>query len=407
MERSKKILPLCAGFLSAALLFYPTLLHASFIESTIGAAVVNDATAAYYNPAALTLLKTAEIIGLGSIASLKTEFNGQVTQPNTDFLQSGDSKSQAKYYVPSAYFGLPINKKISFGLAAVANSFNNTLDDSSILRYAKSNSSVKAHEITPAIGIKLTNFLALGGSVSFSHAKITTEPVIGFPSLNIPDSQSLNEATSNALGGDIGALLTLSAKTQIGLNYRSAVTYKFNGSSSVAGSSFSTDNFGFTYWTPARGVITIAHSPTPKLGLITTVQRIQWSIFDEVNIQNFATSIGPNFIVSNGEIPYHFRDSWLVTVGSQYNVTPKWVVRVASSYDQSPGNPQYQIVNGDGLILGASSGYKISKHFLVDGSYAHEFLKNQDINIVSKRNNIQGVNSGNRNSISLKLTFQS
>ena len=44
------------------LLWLPASAYASFIESTIGTAVINDATATYYNPAALTLLKNPQII---------------------------------------------------------------------------------------------------------------------------------------------------------------------------------------------------------------------------------------------------------------------------------------------------------------------------------------------------------
>jgi len=42
-------------------LFLPSSVHASFIESTVGTAVVNDATAAYHNPAALLLLKNSQL----------------------------------------------------------------------------------------------------------------------------------------------------------------------------------------------------------------------------------------------------------------------------------------------------------------------------------------------------------
>jgi len=394
-------------FLCSGLMLFPSALRASFIESTIGTAVVNDATAAYYNPAALTLLEQPQIIGLGSAADLETNFTGQATQSSTGFVQSGTSKTQAKYYLPSAYLGIPTKHGVTFGVAMISNSFNNNFDDNSVLRYAKANNSTENFEVTPAIGIKLNKFISVGAAISFSQVRMVSEPISGLPSLNIPDSQSTNDATANGLGGDVGILLTPSRKTLIGINYRSAVTYQFNGSSTVTpegNPTFTSNDYHYDYWTPGRYVLTIAHFVTPKLGLVTTVQRVQWSKFNEVHIQGIATSIGPQVIVTDADVPYHFHDAWLLTVGSQYHITPKWVIRAATSYDQSPGNNQYQIVNGDGIVLGASTGYKFSKHFAVDGSYAHEFLKNENINITSGKNNVTGVNTGFRNAVSLKLT---
>jgi long-chain fatty acid transport protein len=51
-------------------------------------------------------------------------------------------------------------------------------------------------------------------------------------------------------------------------------------------------------------------------------------------------------------------------LGSHYRITPKWVIRVAGTYNQSPGNSNYQIANGDSIILGASMGYEIYKILL-------------------------------------------
>ena len=47
----------------------------------MGTAVVNDATATYHNPAALTLLPTSQMIALGSVAHFRTQFTGQLILP--------------------------------------------------------------------------------------------------------------------------------------------------------------------------------------------------------------------------------------------------------------------------------------------------------------------------------------
>jgi long-subunit fatty acid transport protein len=123
-----------------------------------------------------------------------------------------------------------------------------------------------------------------------------------------------------------------------------------------------------------------------------------------VNIQGIVTQAGSQPVITNAVVPYHLRDTWLFTLGSHYRVTPQWILRVAGSYNQSAGNTNYQVTNGDSIVLGASTGYQINKNIVVDGSYAHAFIQNANIHINTGRNMINGVNEASLNSVSLKLT---
>jgi long-subunit fatty acid transport protein len=387
-------------------LLWPLTLHASFIESTVGAAVVNDATATYYNPAALTLLKNPQIIGLGSAAFLNTHFTGQFTQPITGFTQSGSSSTRSHYYLPSLYVGLPTTSRIMLGFAIISNDINRDADANSILRYTQSSNSIQDIDLVPAVGIKLTDFLSVGAGVNFSYANFLLEPISGFPSLNIPDNLSRNQCSGTGFGGDIGFLLKPSVTTTIGFNYRSSITYELSGKSTLeANPNVISNHYHLTFWTPARSVISINHFVTSTLGFISTVQRIQWSIFDDVHIHGIATQAGPRAIIVNANVPYHLRDTWLLTLGSHYRVTPKWIVRVAGTYNQASGNGSYQITNGDSITLGSSMGYEIVKNIIIDGSYAHTFIKDRSIHIANQRSVVNGVNEGAINAVSLKLTF--
>lgn len=385
----------------------PLTAKASFIESSIGAAVVDDATAAYYNPAALTLLKNTQIIALGSVASFHTQTTGQATQLRTGFTQTGTTNTNTQYYLPSVYLGVPTTDKVFLGVAVLSNLFNRDIEQNSILRYVQADNSIQDIDVVPAVGIKFNDFLSLGAGLNFSHANFLLQPTSGFPSLNIPDSQSRNESSANAWGGDVGILLKPTSSTLIGLNYRSSMTYHFNGTSVLEGNpGITSDQYSFDFWTPARYVLSINQFVRPTLGFIGTVQWVQWDIFDKINIHGIATQIGSQpIIVPEASVPYHLHNTWVFTLGSHYHVTPKWVIRAASSYLQSPGNENYQISNGDSIVVGASMGYKISKNISIDGSYAHAFIKDQNINITNENNKISGTNKGFRDSVSLKLTF--
>lgn len=394
------------GFLALCLLF-PLSLHASFIESTIGTAVVNDATAVYLNPAALTLINNAQVIGLASMADFETNFTGTTRQALTGFTQSGTSHNQTHYFLPSIYIGIPSSDNVVFGLAVVSNFFNRELDENSILRYAQANNSVQNVDLVPAVGIKLNKYVSIGANINFSTASFVLEPTTGFPG-NTPDSQSHNESRGRSLGGDAGILVNVSKSTLVGFNYRSANTYREKGTSFFDGyPPILSDNYHFKFWTPARSVLSINQFITPKWGLIATLQRISWSIINQVTTYGLATQIGSrSVILPKASVPYHLNDAWLVTLGTHYRLTPKWIFRIAGTYNQATGDSAYQIINGDSLIVGGSFGYDLTKNIALDASYAHAFVNSANIHIASRMNIINGINRASRDSISLKITIK-
>jgi long-subunit fatty acid transport protein len=397
--RLRKILTFSGLILSSPL-------YASFIESTIGTAVVNDATATYYNPAALTLLKKPQIIGQGSFASFESHFSGQSAQSSTGFTQAGNSNTKVFYYLPSMYMALPSSEKLTVGLAVISNLFNNSLEDNSILRYAQSSNNVQDIDVVPALGIQLNSFISLGACINFSSASFLMEPTTGFPNLNVPDSQSRNSSNGNSVGYDFGVLLKPSQSSLIGINYRSAMTYKLTGTSTFEGTpEVISHHYSFDFWVPARTVLTASKKLNTLLGIVGTVQYIQWNIFNDVHVQGIATSIGSNPAIVDVTIPFHLHNTWLFTLGSQYQVNPQWIIRAAASYIQSPDNNHYQLANGDSFVLGASMGYEFTKNIIVDGSYAHAFIQDENVNINNSRNVIEGTNKSSRDSISLKLTI--
>lgn len=389
------------------LLIVPFKSYASFIESTLGTAVVNDATATYFNPAALVLVKNPQLIGLGSTAGFHNTFNGQAIQSGSGFIQSGRSSEQTNYYLPSLYFSMPATEKIKLGFAVVGNSFERDLDQTAILRYVEASNQIQDVDFVPAIGIKINDFFSIGAGLNFSRVNFILKPVTGIPSLNIPDSQSLNESSGTSVGGDAGLLFKVSPTTLLGYNYRSNITYHLSGNSFFEGSPPITSNqYHFTFWTPARHVLSINHFFTSRIGVIGTIQYIQWNIIKNVNFHNIATQIASqSVIIPNATVNYHLHNAWLFTLGGQYRATSQWVIRAAGTYNQTPGNANYQISQGDSIILGASTGYEFTKNMILDGSFAHVFFKNQNIHITTARNIINGVNKSFINAVSLKLTI--
>lgn len=389
------------------LLFLSLTLQASFIEATIGTAVVNDATATFHNPAALTLLKKPQIVGLCSKAASHGQFTGKSIESISGFALSGVSQESVNYNLPSVYAAIPIHDKVNFGVAVLSDKFNSDIDEPSVLRYMQSNNQINNIDYILGIGTQLNQYLSIGTGVTYSDARYISNRVTGFPSLGVPDSLSHNVSDGNSYGWNVGFVIKPFKLTLIGFDYRSQVSYKFRGKSEFEGPPLLLSNqYNFNFWTPARGVLTISHFITPRLGFIGTAQRVQWGVFNSVTMHGLATQVGQYAVILPKTIvPYHFHDSWIFTVGGIKSLSPKWVLRVAGTYNQSPGNGAYRVVSGDDYIIGASTGYKIYKNFTLDGSYAHAFTKNQFIHIASGTGRVFGINKGHRDSVSMKLTL--
>jgi long-chain fatty acid transport protein len=388
------------------LLFLCWPLQASFIEQTLGTAVVRDATAAYFNPAALTVLPHQQLILQGTLARTRSQFSGSAQRLPLGISESGTASTQSNFSLPSLYFSSPINDQLTGGFAIIANDFNRELDDHSVLRYAQARSQTNDVDLVSALGIKINKFLSLGGNFNVSHACLIQEPISGISSLNIPEGRSLNNSKGTSLGGDFGILIKPGIKTALGLNYRSAITYHLHGTSTITSPEIVfSDNYHFKYWTPARSVLSLSHFLNEKLGFVGTIQYLQWNIFKKAYIYNFATQSGSQaFIIPKAPINYNFHNGWLLTLGSIYNVSTKWTIRVAGTYNQSPSNGMFQVSAGDSLIVGSSMGYHLTQNLIIDGSYGHAFFKKETINIRTMQNFITGVNQGAHDAVSLKLT---
>ena len=394
-------------YVTIGLLFLCLPLHASFIEQTLGTAVVKDATAVYFNPAALTIIPKTQLIVQGTLARSQSQFTGSALKLPFGVTESGTSMTTSNFHLPSLYLSIPINNTFAGGFAVVANDFNRDLDGHSILRYVQARNHTNDVDLVPAIGIKLNEFVSIGGNLNLTQAHFIQKPISDLTRLNSPESHSLNNSKGSSLGGDFGILINPGKNTALGFNYRSAITYHLHGTSTMTSPQIiSSNNYHFKYWTPARSVVSLSHFLNEKLGFIGTIQYLQWDIFKKAYIYNFATQSSTQaFINPQARINYNFHNSWLLTLGTIYNMSPKWIVRVAGTYNQSPSNGRFQISTGDSLVVGFSMGYELMKNLTVNCSYGHAFFKKEAINIWTAQNIITGVNRDALDSVSLKLTL--
>jgi long-subunit fatty acid transport protein len=263
-----------------------------------------------------------QLITQGTLARSQFQFTGSAQQLPMGINESGTAITTTDFHLPSLYISIPIDDKFAGGFAVIANDFNSDLEGHSVLRYTQARNHISDIDLIPAVGIKINEFFSIGGNLNLSHAHFIQEPISGLTRLNVPEGRSLNNSKGTSLGGDFGILIKPTKKTAIGFNYRSAITYHLHGTSTIKQPPVvSSDNYHFKYWTPARSALSLSHFLNEKFGFIGTIQYLQWSIFKEADIYNFATQSGSTaFINPQAHIKYNFHNSWLLTFGTIYNI---------------------------------------------------------------------------------------
>ena len=190
-------------------------------ESMGGAATagVNDPSAVYVNPAALTQIGGNQIIsGLTYINTISSVKNSGATSRNIhddDFLPN----LFANYHIPNSDFSVRIGSYTPFGLAT-------SYKPGSFTRYAALRSELRTIFVTPTIAWESVPYLSVGGGVSFVHSSGVLSRAIFFGPFG--DGHLRITDTDNAYGYKVGLLVKPSESIRFGLTYTSRVNIGFD-----------------------------------------------------------------------------------------------------------------------------------------------------------------------------------
>jgi len=184
-----------------------------------GAAGVDDPSAVYVNPAALTQINGNQIMGgltyINTITSVRNSGAISRNLHDDDFLPN----LFANYHIPNSNFSLGIGSYTPFGLAT-------TYKPGSFTRYAAERSELRTIFVTPTIAWEPFSYLSVGGGVSFVHSSGVLSRAIFFGPFG--DGHLRITDTDNAYGYKVGLLVKPSESIRFGLTYTSRVNIGFD-----------------------------------------------------------------------------------------------------------------------------------------------------------------------------------
>jgi long-chain fatty acid transport protein len=420
-----------------------------------GAAVAEDASTIYFNPAGMSRLPGIQTAVAGHLICPSGKFENSGSQPAALQPLGGTGGDAFKCaVVPNLYLAVPINKQFTFGLGVNAPFGLKTEYDSDWLgRFQAIKSDVKTINVNPAVSWKVTDMVTVAAGANWQRIKATLTNHVNYsgalataaqraaaggliPPTVIPpllaalgglESDASVSGNDSAWGWNVGLLIEPDKWTRIGAHYRSKIKYTIGGQVSfnnptlptlpstlapiggllAAGVNQVLSNGDITLpiELPDTANISLFRTLNDKWDVMADVQFTGWSSIQELRI---VRSTGATLSVT----PQNFRDTWRAAVGANYHYSNEWMFRGGLAYDQSPvrdeqRTPRLPDNNRTWLSVGAQ--YRFSPQLVVDGGYTYIFVRNPSINQNEGSTAANGLISGsyknNVNIVSAQLTY--
>ena len=347
-----------------------------------GAAAADDPSTVYFNPAAMTQLPGVQTSAGGVLlfASARQENRGTTrTVPGAPGAVavtggSGGNPFGRLIPVPSFHATGQVTDRFWLGLGITAPfGLKLAYDDDFFGRYDSLHTDLKTYNVQPSAAYKLTDALSIGGGVDIQYAKVTLTNAL--PNLSPVATDGLARVKGDALsvGWNAGLFYT-SGDTNWGIHYRSGMKHRIEGSSTLSGllgplAGFNgTSDASSPLNLPDIVTVSMMHRLTPRARAMLTARWYNWSVFEQIAITS-----GTGTSVKE----LHYRDSFSVSAGGEYDVSPAVTLRAGTMFDRTPTNPQYlttRVPDGDRVWLSGGATWNMSDKLAVNLSYAHNFI---------------------------------
>lgn len=378
------------------------------------AAEAADASTGWYNPAGLVLIRDQQAVfaGVGVFPTAKLSGISTYSTINPPFVYSeafNNINGAEDAFVPSFHYALPLGENATFGLSVVS-PFGLATDwgPDSPVRYQATFTELITTNVSPEIGGRLTEHVALGAGLDLQYARVKYNRILGAPNvlnaldLNpmLADSLTYNKGHSFGVGFHVGVLGMFNDNhTRLGVNYQSEMRHEFYGYSRLTGPLASSGNILVPFLFPAPGVfqsddlfsnaidlpdvVTISayHDVNDKFALLGSLVYTAWSSFKTVQLSNVAA---PRF-AANGAVsqvkaisisPQNYSDTLRVALGANYHVNDKLMLRVGGGYDPTPTNDvdrDVRLPDADRWALSAGAHYQATNNIGLDIGYTYLF----------------------------------
>jgi long-chain fatty acid transport protein len=374
------------------------------------AAVAEDLSTIFFNPAGLSRLRGHQVQGGISYIAPEAHFtnSGSTTPFGTALTGPNGGDAGQDALVPHTYLMWDLSSDVKLGLG-ITSPFGlvTGYDDNWVGRYHAITSKLMTVNIQPTVSYRVNERFAVGAGMQIQYIKATLTNALDFGTICLA---SLPSATCGALGlsaqgadghsrltGDdwgygftLGFLYEPIKSTRIGVGFRSMVKHTLKGDADFtvptnATALTSTGRFRDTTVSgdvemPESLSLSIVHDLDARWSLLADVTWTNWSRFKELRFR-FGNPLQPESVT-----PENWKDSYFFSVGATYRHDDKWTFRAGVAYDQTPVpdvDRTARLPDNDRIWIAFGASYAYSPRIKVDVGYTHIFLDESTISNLS------------------------
>ena len=333
------------------------------------AAVADNASTIYYNPAGMTLIPGRQVsVGLSAVRPSFEFRNGSsfgtgITAGAMVGSNGGDAGGWSA--LPNAYLSWQVAPQwfVGVGVSTPFGLSTKYDDEAWIGRLQSIKSEITTVNVNPSVAYRLNDKVSLGFGLNYQHinAEMTNMTPLGAYRLKGDDS---------AWGWNVGALFTLSPAMRVGVSYRSAIDYNLAGTRTL-GVNSSSANADLKL--PGTFILSVWQQVSDRWEAMGDISYTNWNTLNKLNV---------NYAGGTDVEAFNYQNSWRFAWGAAYKANDAWKAKFGIAYDRTPttnGDRSARVPDNNRIWLTIGGQWKPAKDSTLDFGYAYLYLRDPSV----------------------------
>jgi len=339
-------------------------------------AIVNDASAVYWNAAGMSFLEGTNFILGAALIAPSTTFRGVTPEIDKSIMVS------QTFYPPHFFVTHQISKQFSVGLGASVPFGLGTLWESNwVGRNLAVETELQTIAVPLVVSWRIQDNLSISAGGSYHHASVIISRATSlFP---FEGEGFIHLEGDSAFGYNFGVLWKPSDMVSVGASFRSQVDFSFEGTAEATGPDWAesllpSGDISADLTTPVNIQGGVAVQVIKPLRLSADFQWVGWSSYDTLAV-DFTDDAFDDLAA-----PRLYEDSYIIRFGAQYDFNDKYSLLGGVYFDSNPVAPENlspSLPDSDRLGFSIGLDAKITENIGVSGSYL--FIRSSELTVTN------------------------